>query len=79
MRRVDDGLLEPEIAETLQAIDETLAGKAVDPRFAEVAELSLLLAAERPAPRTDFTRSLDGRLTALGSTASGGAGGSHRR
>jgi hypothetical protein len=72
MRRVDDGLLEPEIAETLRAIDETLAGKAVDPRFADVAELSLLLAADRPAPRTDLTRSLDARLTALGSTASSG-------
>jgi Domain of unknown function (DUF4349) len=74
MRRVDDGLLEPEIAEALQAIDATLAGDAVDPRFADVAELSLLLAADRPAAGTGFTRSLDGRLAArFRSTVSGGA------
>jgi hypothetical protein len=64
MRRLDDDVLEPEVAETLAAIDATLAGEAVDPEFAEVAELALLLAADRSEPRVEFTRELNDRVSA---------------
>jgi hypothetical protein len=43
----------------LEAIDATLAGEPVDPEYAEVAELALLLRAERPAPAPEFTVLLD--------------------
>jgi hypothetical protein len=48
---------------TLEALDATLAGDPVDPEYAEVAELALLLRAERPAPPADFAARLDGRVT----------------
>src|SRR5579859_6007025 len=53
---------DPEIVATLEAIDATLAGEAVDPRHADVAELALLLAAERPRPDTAFAAGLDERV-----------------
>jgi hypothetical protein len=62
MRRLDDDLLDPEIADTLAVIDATLAGEAVDPAHAEVAELALLLAATRPEPAAEFSRELDQRV-----------------
>ena len=62
MRRVDEQPLDPEVAETLDAIDATLAGEPVDPRFAEIAELALLLTAERPQPAPAFAASLDQRV-----------------
>jgi hypothetical protein len=49
-------------AALLDAIDATLEGRAVDPDYAEVAELSLLLAAERPAMEAATARSLDERV-----------------
>jgi hypothetical protein len=61
MRRPEEDMLDPEIVETLDAIDATLAGDPVAPRFAEIAELSLLLSAERPAPGVEFSRALDER------------------
>jgi Domain of unknown function (DUF4349) len=61
MRRPEEDMLDPEIVETLDAIDATLAGDPVAPRFAEIAELSLLLSAERPAPGAEFSRALDER------------------
>ncbi len=62
MRRVDDNPIDPEIAAELEAIDATLAGEPVDPRHAELAELALLLVAERPQPGPEFARSLDERV-----------------
>jgi len=48
-------------AEALRAIDATLAGEAVDPRFAELAELALLLRDERPEPPPSLV-ALDARV-----------------
>ena len=59
MRRADDDLIDPEVAAELDAIDATLAGEPVDPRHAELAELALLLAAEKPEVRPEFARSMD--------------------
>jgi uncharacterized protein DUF4349 len=50
---------DPEIVATLEAIDATLAGEAVDPRHAEIAELALLLADERPRLDPAFATALD--------------------
>ncbi|MHB8691808.1 MAG: DUF4349 domain-containing protein [Solirubrobacteraceae bacterium] len=62
MRQPDDFQLDPEILAELEAIDATLAGEPVDPRFAEVAELALLVSIERPAPRPEFSVDLDRRV-----------------
>ncbi len=62
MRQLDDDTLDPEIAGALDAIDATLAGDPVDPRYAELAELALLLRAERPEPSPEFASSLEGRV-----------------
>ena len=51
MRHLDETPIDPEIAACLDAIDATLAGEPVDPRHAELAELALLLADDRPRPR----------------------------
>jgi predicted RNA-binding protein YlxR (DUF448 family) len=53
--------IDPEMAAYLDAIDATLAGEPVDPRHAEIAELALLLADERPRPRPEFAAALDAR------------------
>jgi hypothetical protein len=53
---------EPEVIATLEAVDATLAGEPIDPAFAEVAELALLLRAQRPVPSTGFIHTLDGRV-----------------
>src|SRR5579859_5850458 len=62
MRRLDEHEIDPEIEACLDAIDATLAGEPVDPRFAEMAELALLLADDRPRPRDAFTGELDARV-----------------
>ena len=54
MRRLDETPIDPEIAAKLDAIDATLAGEPVDPAHAELAELALLLAAERPRAEPAF-------------------------
>jgi hypothetical protein len=54
--------LDPEILASLDAIDATLAGEPVDPAHAELAELALLLAAERPAPSASLAGTLDARV-----------------
>jgi hypothetical protein len=59
MRRVDETPIDPEIAAALDAIDGTLAGEPVDPRHAELAELALLVAAERPQVDSAFATLLD--------------------
>ena len=45
MRGPDSDPEGPEIAGALMAIDATLAGEAVDPDYAELAELALILRA----------------------------------
>jgi hypothetical protein len=50
---------DPEVVATLDAIDATLAGQAVDPSHAEIAELALLLADERPRVDPAFATVLD--------------------
>ena len=62
MRPREDELLDPEIVEQLDAIDATLAGDPVDPRYAELAELALLLSADPPRARPEFTAELDRRV-----------------
>jgi hypothetical protein len=62
MRRPDETPLDPEVLESLEAIDATLAGEPVDPLHAELAELSLLLAAERPQLSASAAASLDDRV-----------------
>jgi hypothetical protein len=62
MRRLDESPIDPEIAASLDAIDATLAGEPVDPQYAELAELALLLATERPQVEDEFARSLDQRV-----------------
>jgi uncharacterized protein DUF4349 len=47
---------------SLEVIDATLAGEAVQPEYAELAELTLILAGQRPVPDGDFTAALDDRV-----------------
>ena len=62
MRLLDDAPMDPEVAAALDAIDSTLAGEAVDPQYAELAELALLLADDRPAVDPGFAHTLDERV-----------------
>src|SRR5436309_6959767 len=62
MRRTDETPIDPEIAAALNAIDATLAGEPVDPAYAELAELALLLSDERPDPEPGFSNTLDARV-----------------
>jgi hypothetical protein len=62
MRQLNVFPIDPEIAALLDAIDATLAGDPVDPQYAEIAELALLLAADRPVVRPEFAADLDARV-----------------
>jgi Domain of unknown function (DUF4349) len=63
MRLLDhDEPIDPEIAASLDAIDAVLAGEPVGAEYAELAEIALLLSAERPAVEPEFARSLDQRV-----------------
>ena len=64
MRRPDEQPLDPKVVASLEAIDATLAGEPVAPLHAELAELSLLLADERPGIDPVFARTLDERVRA---------------
>jgi hypothetical protein len=64
MRTADDNPVGPEIGAALAAIDATLAGEPVDPSYADLAELALILTAERPQPTVAFTAALDRRVAA---------------
>lgn len=69
MRQFDE---EPQRA--LAVIDETLAGEAVAPEDAELAELTLILAGQRPEPSAAFTAVLDQRVARrFAAPAAGGA------
>ena len=63
MRLIDDAPMDPEVAAALDAIDSTLAGEAVDPQYAELAELALLLADDRPGVDPFFAHNLDDRVS----------------
>jgi hypothetical protein len=54
--------MDPDVAAALDAIDATLAGEPVDPMYAELAELAVLLADERPPVDPAFARALDERV-----------------
>jgi Domain of unknown function (DUF4349) len=62
MKRLDDSPIDPEVAASLDAIDATLAGEPVDPKYADLAELALLLSADRPECSAEFARSMDARV-----------------
>ncbi len=62
MRQPEEMPLDPEVLAELDAIDATLAGEPVDPAYAEIAELALLLTATRELPSHEFTRTLDARV-----------------
>jgi uncharacterized protein DUF4349 len=60
MRRAEP--LEPEMAAALAAIDATLDGDPVDPEHAELAELALILRAERPVAAPAVRGTIDERV-----------------
>jgi hypothetical protein len=62
MRRTDEDAMPPEVAAALLAVDATLAGDPVDPEYAALAELALILAEDRPAPDVAFATALDERV-----------------
>ncbi len=62
MRQLDEFPLDPEIAAQLEAIDATLAGEPVDPEYAELAELALLVTVARPQVAPEFAARLDERV-----------------
>ena len=62
MPQLDHDPIDPEVAATLDAIDATLAGEPVDARFADIAEIALLLAADRPEVPPAFGHSLDQKV-----------------
>ena len=62
MRQSDRLPPDPEILDELEAIDAALLGLRVDPMHAELAELTVLLADDRPAIDPDFARALDARV-----------------
>ncbi len=68
MRRRDDDLIEPEVATALTAIDDTLAGRPVAPEHVELAELALMLAAERAQMDPAAAQLLDDRCVASWTT-----------
>jgi hypothetical protein len=54
--------MDPDAELSLAVIDATLAGEAVEPEHAELAELTLILAGQRPLPSASFAADLDERV-----------------
>jgi Domain of unknown function (DUF4349) len=79
MRLLDQDPIDPEIAGALDAIDATLAGEPVDARYAELAEVALLLASDRPQVPPAFAHSLDERVERRFAPAPSPARGGGRR
>ncbi len=84
MPLLDQDPIDPEIAATLDAIDATLAGEPVDGRYADVAEVALLLASDRPQVPPAFAQSMDDKVSRRFAPAGGqkqrfGAGAPRRR
>jgi Domain of unknown function (DUF4349) len=69
MRTADP--LEPEVEAALEAIDATLAGDPVDPEHADLAELALILRADRPPVGEPFAAAMDARARERFSVGSG--------
>jgi negative regulator of sigma E activity len=63
MRRAEP--LEPDMVAALAAIDATLEGEPVDPEHADLAELALILRAERSEPDPSTAVALDERVAAF--------------
>jgi Domain of unknown function (DUF4349) len=59
MSQPDEMPSDERIIASLDAVDATLAGEPVDPSYADLAEVALLLADERPAVDPDFATRLD--------------------
>ena len=74
-----DEPIDPEIAAALDAIDAVLAGEPVDTGYAELAEVALLLSAERPAVPPELARSMDERVARRFATVPAPAAVSRRR
>ncbi len=62
MPRFEDSAEPFEVEASLAVIDATLAGETVPPEDAELAELTLILAGERPVPSAKFSAELDDRV-----------------
>lgn len=62
MRPSEELPIDPYVVAELEAIDATLAGRLVDPEYAELAELTVMVAAERPQITADQARSVDERV-----------------
>src|ERR1700734_3016562 len=62
MRGADSEPQGPEIVGALMAVDATLAGDPVDPEYAELAELALILRQERPRTSDAFAARLDAQV-----------------
>ena len=73
MPQLEHDPIDPEVAATLDAIDATLAGEPVDGRYADIAEIALLLASDRPEVPSAFAWAMDQkvgrRFAALGPSA----------
>jgi hypothetical protein len=65
MRRAGTMPLDPEIAAELDAVERALAGRPVDPKHAELAELALLVVGERPVLGAERAAALDERMAAV--------------
>jgi hypothetical protein len=62
MRSPEDEPMTSEVAGALLAVDATLAGEPVDPQYAELAELALILRRDLPQPSEVFATALDRRV-----------------
>lgn len=62
MRRADELPTDPEVAAGLETIDAALTGRPVDPAQAELAELALALAADRPEITQELSAELDQQI-----------------
>jgi len=62
MPQLDQDPIDPEIAATLDAIDATLAGEPVEGRYADIAEVALLLASDPPQLPPAFAISMDQKV-----------------
>jgi len=74
----DDEPLDGRMSGVLLAIDAALDGEPSDPEFADLAELALILRAERPEPEPAFVRTMDERVQRRFVEVPGQAGGRAR-
>lgn len=62
--RERDESLDPQVERELEAVDSALAGRRVDPDLQDLADLTALIADERPEPEPDWSAELDERVAA---------------